>query len=414
MSKIAITGHFGSGNLGDEAILAGMLRSFESAFGKDSEVAVFSNDPKRTHALHGVGAVGNWVPGTRFVTGCLKRLGLSKIEASSWWLLGTAHGVARREIASADVLCIGGGGLLSDEVPRTLPRWLGKLRLAKKSRTKVMIYAVGAIGLDTDKGREYGGDIISLADAITVRDEESRECLLGAGVPSNKIAVTADPAFNCVPAPPDRVREIFEMEGIPWDRPTTGMVLAPYFDSAERFGDARRELSNYRSALANSIIRLVRDEGCNLAFLPFQHPGDLRFTDGLLEECGLASHPGIHVFRTPLSPSEALGVMARFSSVVTIRLHGMIFSAMAGVPFVPIGYSPKTRSFLKRLDYLDYALDVGDFSSETMLGMIGRVQDERKRITDSLSLKVATMKERERANTSILKKLLEGKEKSSC
>jgi len=52
--KVAAAGYFGYGNLGDEAILAGLSGELARA---GSELTVLSGDPQGTRTLHGVPAV---------------------------------------------------------------------------------------------------------------------------------------------------------------------------------------------------------------------------------------------------------------------------------------------------------------------------------------------------------------------
>ena len=55
MKRVLISGWYGNGNLGDEALLAGMLRAIATA-DETIEPGVFSDDPRRTARDHGVRA----------------------------------------------------------------------------------------------------------------------------------------------------------------------------------------------------------------------------------------------------------------------------------------------------------------------------------------------------------------------
>ena len=50
--KLLVSGYYGFGNLGDEALLAGMLGGLPGA-----QVTVLSGQPEATQTLHNVGAV---------------------------------------------------------------------------------------------------------------------------------------------------------------------------------------------------------------------------------------------------------------------------------------------------------------------------------------------------------------------
>ena len=51
--KLLLSGYYGFGNIGDEAILAGILTSLKDRH----EITVLSNDPRSTSYLHKVKAV---------------------------------------------------------------------------------------------------------------------------------------------------------------------------------------------------------------------------------------------------------------------------------------------------------------------------------------------------------------------
>jgi len=54
--RVLVSGYFGFGNIGDEAILVGMLNDLR-ALHSGLEFIVVSGDPKRTRALHGTASV---------------------------------------------------------------------------------------------------------------------------------------------------------------------------------------------------------------------------------------------------------------------------------------------------------------------------------------------------------------------
>ena len=60
--RITISGYYGYGNLGDEAILESLIGSLHKRFGSALEIVVLSNDPERTEREHGVNAVSRWNP----------------------------------------------------------------------------------------------------------------------------------------------------------------------------------------------------------------------------------------------------------------------------------------------------------------------------------------------------------------
>src|SRR5690625_3113260 len=105
--RVLISGYYGYGNFGDEALLAGLLSLIREL---GAEPLVLSGQPERTRAEHGVEAVHRY----RGLPGALRR---------------------------ADALISGGGGLLQDaSSSRSLSYYLGVLRLARLAGLRTMVY----------------------------------------------------------------------------------------------------------------------------------------------------------------------------------------------------------------------------------------------------------------------------------
>jgi polysaccharide pyruvyl transferase CsaB len=105
--RLLISGYYGAGNLGDEALLAGLLAGLR---GSPVDPLVASFDPAATAREHGVAAVHRY-------------LGL---PAAVW---------------RCDALLSGGGGLLQDATSsRSLGYYLGVIRLARTLRRPAVVF----------------------------------------------------------------------------------------------------------------------------------------------------------------------------------------------------------------------------------------------------------------------------------
>ncbi len=93
-----------------------------------------------------------------------------------------------------------------------------------------------------------------------------------------------------------------------------------------------------------------------IVFLPMQPPGDTALSDSIAIRV-----PGAIVIRQPLTPAEALAVTSQFDGLIAMRLHALIFGAMAGIPMLALGYDPKVHSLMTRLDRADTVVDLEGF-----------------------------------------------------
>jgi polysaccharide pyruvyl transferase CsaB len=289
--NITISGYYGFGNIGDEAVLAGILAGLREA-GVDAQVTVVSGDPARTASEHpGVKAVGR-----------------------------TAFCGITRAILRADLFISGGGSLFQDVTSaRSAYYYLSILRLAQILRRKTMIYAQGVGPLHRPRIRAAVAKAFNRADAVTVRDQDSRALLHEIGV-TREVQVCADPSFLVEPDLDAADRIIREVGLV--GRELVGVSLRPWPGHDDWLTNAARTISG-----------VCLELGAQAAFIPMQEPEDAAFGEGAIT----LSHRG--------NPRIAKGLVARCVMIVGMRLHSLVFAAGAGVPFVSIAYDPKVASF---------------------------------------------------------------------
>src|SRR5262252_5925241 len=173
---VLVTGYYGFGNTGDEAILAALVAALR-ARNPSARIRVTSGDPGATRQQHDVEAVP-W------------RDPLSLSEA----------------VRASDLVAIGGGGLFQDyagvEAGTLLtPRHGGVVFyaapavLAAASRKPVALHACGIGPLFSPEARRIVGAVARGAVRVSVRDAASRALLEEIGLPAGAASVSADPAF---------------------------------------------------------------------------------------------------------------------------------------------------------------------------------------------------------------------------
>ena len=294
MCGIVISGYYGFGNTGDEAVLAGILATFRR-LQIDAEFTVLSADPERTKREHpGVDAVHRMKPAQ-----------------------------AIRAMGRADLVISGGGSLFQDVTSAISPYYyLSVLRLARLLRRKTMVYAQGVGPLIRPGASRAVARAMNRTDAITVRDADSKSLLESIGV-TQPIHLSADPSFAVEPDL-EAAGRLLEAHGI-GGRELIGVSLRPWPKGAGWLDEA-----------AEGIRQACERLGTTAALIPMQEPEDI-------DACG-AVKGGI-MLASGGRPRLVKGLVARCALVVGMRLHSLIFAASEGAPFVPIVYDPKVASF---------------------------------------------------------------------
>ena len=161
--RVGISGSYGGVNLGDEAILDGILTQLRESV--PVEVTVFSRNAEDTLSRH-------------TVEHAVSVRNLTRKEVSSI-------------VKQLDAFVLGGGGILYDLDAEV---FLREVFLAHEFGIPVMVYAVSAGPLTETSARRAVRTALNSAAIITVRDRYAYRLLEDVGV-EREIHLTADPAL---------------------------------------------------------------------------------------------------------------------------------------------------------------------------------------------------------------------------
>ena len=305
MSEIVISGYYGFGNAGDEAMLAAMVEVL-TELASDVKITVISGNPEETRKRHGVASV--------------YRLNYPEIT---------------RVISKSQLLISGGGSLLQDVTSeRSLYYYLSIMMLAKKLGTPVMLYAQGIGPVRGRLARSIMRYIGNMVDLITVRDTGSQAELKRLQVTKPPIYVTADPVLAMHQVDKLMGRTILRKAGVEGIAPLIGISVREWKDWA-----------HYKQVLALVADQLAVEFGARIVFLPMQWPEDVAVS---IKIANRTQHGAI-VLSEEYTTSELLSLMGNLDMLIGIRLHALIFAAVMHVPMIGISYDPKIERFLETL-----------------------------------------------------------------
>lgn len=363
--RIGISGSYGGFNLGDEAILHVILAELRRSV--DAEVTVFSRDPQDTLRRH---------PVERAVS-----------------LRTTPRSEAHAIVADLDLFILGGGGILYDG---DADMYLREVFLAHEAGTPVMVYAVSAGPLVDPGVRSRVRGALDKAAVVTVRDRHSRQVLEEIGV-EREVVVTADPALLLTPEPLT-LDDILRPEAV--DR---GARLVGF--SVREPGPAAPDLSveHYHRLLSNAADFMVTRLDAEVVFVPLeQRTFDVQHSHAVVGQMSRAQHAT--VLKRPYTPGQLLSLLQHFEFAVGMRLHFLIFCALAGVPFVALPYASKVSGFIEELQ-IDEPL-LPHASAGTLLARIDRAWDEREAQRARTDEALRDLRARARLNTELALDLL--------
>jgi len=293
---ILVVGGYGYRNVGDEAILAGLL----DQIGRDRSVSVVSRMPAETAATHGVRAIS------------LRDAVLA--------------------VRSHRSVVIGGGGLFGRDmgaIGRLLPVYG---LLASALGLRVAIHGVGVDGDMRPTAAWLLRRLARRADPFTVRDRRSVEVLAEWGIVADRVP---DLSATVEPASESTGRELLRQAGLDPDRPVVGLALTAL---------RPHQAAALETAVAACVAALPDVQFC---FIPMsQHPFVDAHNDLLLGRRLQAVSPRLAVLEGSLNPPEVMAVFGRLSAAVCMRYHSLLFADRMGASIIPLPYAPKCEAWI--------------------------------------------------------------------
>jgi len=296
---VAISGYYGYGNIGDEAVLRSILCGLCAKL-PGCRVYVLSSDRSSLPDIDGIEII-------------------PKDRRDPVAVIGA--------LLDSQLFISGGGSLLQDKTSaKSLSYYCALLHLAKLCRCKIFVFANGIGPLKNEKKCKRA---LCLADVVSVRDEDSlaiaRRLMQKKGAP----ILSADPLF----AHPFENRRHF-LSPI-----RANGITSPYFAVSLR---TCTDGSRTDTAPLEKAFLTLRSEGLTPVFVSMQDSFDLKISRELADKVGGTV---AHV----QDASELYYLLEKASFAVGMRLHFLLTAAMAGTPSVALSYDCKVDSCMRGL-----------------------------------------------------------------
>jgi polysaccharide pyruvyl transferase CsaB len=362
-ARIGISGSYGGLNLGDEAILQGILRELRRSVVAD--VTVFSRDPADTIARHGVER---------------------SVEPRSM-----TRKEVREVIEDLDVFVLGGGGILYDG---DAEQYLRDVFVAHELGIPVVVYAISAGPLERESSRRAVREALNAAAVVSVRDRQGYRLLEDVGV-TQEIHLTADPALLI--SEEELPLEALRSEGVELDHPLVGF-------SVREPGPAAPDLEpeDYHELLANAADFIVERYGADVVFVPMEKI-DVQHSHGVVAH--MRNSERAEILRRRYSPGQVIDLMGRFELAVGMRLHFLIFAALRGTPFTALPYASKVTGLLEQLGLETPPL--ASIGTGQLIARIDRSWDRRQELHAQVGARMPALKARAKRTNELLLEVLE-------
>ena len=344
-----ICGFYGRNNLGDEAILGGMIDLLARARPAEPP-QVMSDDPSSTRAAHGVGAFsGRTSRRTRHIAGLR---------------------VAKAMVGRRDFI-LGGGDLLRDSPHQdVVGPWLSFLERAQQLKRRSAVVGISVGDLWRPESLERIRSRFEKVSFVITRDQPSATRLCEIGV-QTEILVGPDLALRLFPRRNTPARD-------PRDKRVIVCVRS-LADRAEEDSVIAHERAVVELAAALDVLSA---DGVEVHLVPLRSMcGRLQPVDddyvASLELAHRARRGHTFTVHRHIATVAALrDVLTTADLVIGMRLHSIIMAAGLGIPALAMAYDQKVSQFCAEVD-LDACSQLG------ATGRLVLVDQARERLSDT-------------------------------
>lgn len=318
MNILVYGGWFGSGNLGDEAILQGVNQIIKKKL-PEANLTALSINPDYTYENTGVRG--------------------EKIESPRTLLRNRERYL--KLFKNTDAHLLTGGTPFYDYGHLSRVVHLG---LPALSARKVYCFGVGSKPITSLQGREITRMLLKNTAIISTRDVISKQILQSlSGKLGKPINVTGDSALMLDPVKTQKEndhvlfcpRRLTENHKILFHQETD-----------------RATINRIRHMQALAADRLI-EEGYRVSFMPFHcvAPDDDREEIRVIRNLMRCE---VEILPRPKDTTDALREIGSSTLVVGLRLHSLILASIQATPFVTVDYDIKIRGFMEHMDSQEY------------------------------------------------------------
>lgn len=359
MEKVFLCGYYGFKNIGDEALLETVYNTIKKINPK-LKIDALSYNIKYTERIEGLGG--------------FSRRSILKLIF---------------KIMDSDCIIFGGGSILQDVTSsKSLLYYLGIIFLGKLFGKPVALIGNGFGPVTKAMNKKLVKWIVSKVDYISIRDEDSMNKLKSLGVTCD-IKLSSDVAFMIDDWKEIDSKAIFKNEGIPCDKNIVGISVREW-KNRDAYIEAIKKLAEY-----------LINEDYEILFIPMQLPRDLNISREIAE----SFTEKIHLLEGEYTPREIIKVISETHIMVAMRLHALIFSAVAKIPAIALEYDPKIKSFSKESGLVNSG-DVYSITSDKLIKAFDEVEKNYAKEKLKLEENFDKFQERSKINKDIIEKIL--------
>jgi polysaccharide pyruvyl transferase WcaK-like protein len=422
--KIAVIGHGGTQNLGDEALFVTVIQNVRRRV-PNAEVIGFTINPADSQQRHGIPCFPIRRPDRASTTPAVpsepapqkatpNQPQAQPASPSSFknaikaipGLLPLVNGMRRfahavvsilaepkflfqsyRRLKGAELLLAAGGQQLNDGYggpwgyPFTLLKWT---LLCKLTGTKVALLSVGAGPIEAPLSKFFVRRLLSLVDYRSYRDAISSRLVESIGSKGSH-PVFPDLVYSIQlpaprPAPPAGAKVV------------VGTNPVPFFSSYYWPTPDEAKYQDYIHKFAKFAEWLAKN-GRSVLFFPTQTRADVRTINDIRSAMnGSGNSPDLLQCNPITYLDDLVSEISRADIIIANRYHGILISLMMNKPVLGVAYHEKSRALLTQAGQGDYVLNIEDFKTEDLVKKFTEMEARAPEIKREIAERMAPLR----------------------
>ena len=358
---IMLSGYYGYGNSGDDALLEAIICALRKEK-DDLSILVLSKRPAEAMEDYKVFAVN--------------RLNFFKI---------------RKYMKKTRLFIYGGGTLIQDITStRSLVYYTFLVHLAKSLGMRVMGYGNGIGPITKKRNEPMARRALDACDYISLRDPRSMDDLRQLRVSNTNVVVSVDAVFSLDLEDDFPAAAVLAAEKINPSKKYFAVSLRPWQFNEPRFIDKMVETIKYVSEKYGLIPM----------FIPMQ-PIDYSIIQEVAAKIDIESL----ILSKIYGPRPLMAIIAAAEFAMCMRLHGLIYAVSVGLPVIGLVYDPKVSGFIEYMNEKSYA-DTSNLDLEALKYMVDTIMENPDKAREKISKECERFKKLSQNDAKVAIKLL--------
>lgn len=296
-------------------------------------------------------------------------------------------------IKKSDICISIGAERINDNFYLGLPFSLYTLWMVKSYGKKLIAFpqTIGPFHFAISK--YFARKVLLLCDYIYVRDIRSENTLNMLGISKDKYMFVPDIALLQESCSDEEVRDIMNIEKIPFDKPLCGISAMEWTYFKAKPGSSNYQ--EYKSIVAAAVDYLIERYNYHVVFVPTNlkmhgcREDDVKTGDEVFDLIRIKDQ--VTLIRNLYKPGQIKGLFGNKDMVIATRMHACILATGAHAPTLSINYQFKLYEYMKLLGLEENTIDIEKMTLEKLKALIDYTHINRTQIKKQLTIKISEL-----------------------